>query len=425
MRKKTSSLGGRLLMAALFCGVAACFIINALRFLDDPLTVTLAYGYQLEDTVELSGFVVREERVLADDSAGLLHIQRAEGERVAAGGTVAVVYADQASLDRQAEIERLESRVEQLQYAQDLALAAETTRKLDAQIAQNLLEYRRFLTADRLYDAESTALELRALVLKRDYSDTGDADIPAQLQELGAQLLELRSQSEGSVRRITAPEAGLYSAGVDGYEAVLTPEMLESLTPSILSGLTADSSVVSHVGKLVLGDAWYYAAVLSAEDAVALRQRQEELGGTLLLRFSKGVDRDLPVTLQSIGATENGRVTAVFRGTSYLSELTLLRRQRAEVITGSTQGLRVPREALRAERAYLDENNKLVTEERTGVYCMVGRKARFKPVDVVYSADSFALVTPAAEEGDDTRRLRAGEQIVISARGLYDGKVLQ
>ena len=425
MRKKTSSLGGRLLMAALFCGVAACFIINALRFLDDPLTVTLAYGYQLEDTVELSGFVVREERVLADDSAGLLHIQRAEGERVAAGGTVAVVYADQASLDRQAEIERLESRVEQLQYAQDLALAAETTRKLDAQIAQNLLEYRRLLASDRLYDAESTALELRALVLKRDYSDTGDADIPAQLQELGAQLLELRSQSEGSVRRITAPEAGLYSAGVDGYEAVLTPEMLESLTPSVLSGLTADPSVVSHVGKLVLGDAWYYAAVLSAEDAVALRQRQEELGGTLLLRFSKGVDRDLPVTLQSIGATENGRVTAVFRGTSYLSELTLLRRQRAEVITGSTQGLRVPREALRAERAYLDENNKLVTEERTGVYCMVGRKARFKPVDVVYSADSFALVTPAAEEGDDTRRLRAGEQIVISARGLYDGKVLQ
>ena len=423
MRKKTSSPGARLLMVALFCGVAAYFGVQALHYLDDPLAVTLAYGYQLEDSVELSGFVIREERVLADDSAGLLRIQRAEGERVAAGGTVAVVYADQASLDRQAEIESLESRVEQLQYAQDLALAAETTRKLDAQIAQNLLEYRRFLAADRLYDAEGTALELRALVLKRDYSDTGDADISAQLEELGARLLDLRSQAEGSVRRITAPEAGLYSAGVDGYEAVLTPERLESLTPSALSGVTADPSVTSRVGKLVLGDAWYYAAVLSAEDAVALRQRQEELGGTLLLRFSKGVDRDLPVKLQSIGATEGGRVAAVFRGTSYLSELTLLRQQRAEVITGSTEGLRVPREALRAERAYLDEDGQMRTEECTGVYCMVGRKARFKPVSVAYSGDSFALVTPAAEE--ESRCLRAGEQIVISARGLYDGKVLQ
>ena len=172
-------------MAALFLGVAAYFGIEAFQYLDDPLGVTLAYRYEVEQTVDLTGFVVREERVLPDEGGGLLRIQRAEGERVAAGGTVASIYADQASLDRQAEIESLESRVEQLQYAQDLALAAETTRKLDAQIVQNLLESRRFLAADRLYDAEGTALELRALVLKRDYSDTGNGDIGLQLQELG------------------------------------------------------------------------------------------------------------------------------------------------------------------------------------------------------------------------------------------------
>ena len=197
MKKKQTGIGTKLLMAALFLGVAAYFGIEAVRYLDDPLGVTLAYRYEVERTVDLSGFLVREERVLPDEGNGLLRLQRSEGERVAAGGVVASVYADQASLDRQAEIESLESRVEQLQYAQDLALAAETTRKLDAQITQNLLEYRRFLAAGRLYDAESPALELRALVLKRDYSDTGNGDVSLQLQELGAQLLALRSQAEG------------------------------------------------------------------------------------------------------------------------------------------------------------------------------------------------------------------------------------
>lgn len=417
-------------MAALFLGVAAYFGIEAFQYLDDPLGVTLAYRYEVEQTLDLSGFVVREERVLPDEGGGLLRIQRSEGERVAAGGTVASVYADQASLDRQAEIENLESRVEQLQYAQDLALAAETTRKLDAQIAQNLLEYRRFLAADRLYDAEGTALELRALVLKRDYSDTGNGNIGLQLQELGAQLLNLRSQAEGSVRRITAPEAGLYSAEVDGFEAVLTPDMLEGLTPSALSSLTADPSTASRTGKLVLGDEWYYAAVVSAEDGASLQQLQAESGGTLLLRFSKGVDRDLPVTLESLGVRENGRMVAVFRGTRYLRELTLLRQQRAQIVTGSTTGIRVPRECLRAERAYLDSDGRTVTEERTGIYCLVGREARFKPVEVVYSADGFVLVSPAPEldpsvDKDAKRIIRAGEQIIVSARGLFDGKVLQ
>lgn len=412
-------------MFALFLGVAAYFGVQTFQYLDDPLTIILAYSYEVETTVDLTGFVIREERVLEDDAGGLLRIQRAEGERVAAGGTVASVYADQASLDRQAEIDSLEGRVEQLQYAQDLALAAETTRKLDAQINQNLLEYRRFLAADRLYDAESTALELRALVLKRDYSEAGNGDIAAQLQDLGAQLLSLRSQAEGSVRRITAPEAGLYSAEVDGFESVLTPALLVDLTPSVLSGVTADPAVASRVGKLVLGDEWYYAAVMSAGDAAALQERQRELreGETLLLRFSKGVDRDLPVTLQSIGARENGRVAVVFRGNAYLQELTLLRQQRAQIITGTIDGIRVPKESLRAERAYLNEDGKTVTEEGTGVYCMVGREARFKPVEVIYSAESFVLVRSTAEK--EKLRLRPGEQIVVSARGLYDGKVLQ
>ncbi len=430
MKQKKSGFGTKLLMAALFLGVAAYFGVQAVQYLDDPLGVTLAYRYEVEQTVDMTGFVVREERVLPDEGGGLLRVQRTEGERVSAGGTVASVYADQASLDRQAEIDSLESRVEQLQYAQDLALAAETTRKLDAQIVQNLLEYRRFLAADRLYDAESTALELRALVLKRDYSDAGNGDIAVQLQELGARLLALRSQAEGSVRRVTAPEAGLYSAEVDGYETVLTPETLEGLTPSALSSLTPNPAAASRTGKLVLGNEWYYAAILSAEDAMALRGQQEEDGGTLTLRFSKGVDRDLPVTLESIGPRENGRVVAVFRGTSYLRELTLLRQQRAQIITGSISGIRVPRESLRAERAYLSEDGKVVSEERTGVYCLVGREARFKPVEVVHSGESFVLISPALEldpsvERDAKRIIRPGEQVIVSARGLFDGKVLQ
>ena len=430
MKKKTSGLGTKLLMAALFLGVAAYFGIQAFHYLDDPLSVTLAYQYEVEQTQDLTGFMVREERVLPDEGDGLLRIQRSEGERVAAGGVVASVYADQASLDQQAEIDSLESRVEQLQYAQDLAQAAETTRKLDAQIMQNLLEYRRFLEADRLYDAESAALELRALVLKRDYSDTGNGDIALQLQELGAQLLELRSQAEGSVRRVTAPEAGLYSAEVDGFESVLTPAILEDLTPSVLSAVSPDPAAASRVGKLVLGDEWYYAAVVDAEEAMALQRLQEERGGTLDLRFSKGVDRDLPVTLESVGAREDGRVAVVFRGNAFLRELTLLRQQRAQIITGKSVGIRVPRECLRAERAYLGENGEILTEERTGVYCMVGRAARFKPVDVVYSGESFVLVVPAPElnpevDRDAKRIIRSGEQVVVSARGLYDGKVLQ
>ena len=202
--------------------------------------------------------------------------------------------------------------------------------------------------------------------------------------------------------------------------------MLESLTPSALTALRADETVGSEVGKLILGDEWFYAAVVSVSDAQALAE-----GGSLCLRFSKSVEQDLPVTVYHVSEEDNGRVAVVLRGSSYLPELTLLRQQSAEVILGSLTGIRVPREALRAEKTTLDENGQPVTTEQTGVYCLVGMEARFKPVEVLYSGDGFALVRSAydSEAGDltstqEVARLRAGDQVVVAGRDLYDGKVL-
>ena len=415
---KNNSLGTKLLMAAVILGLLAYFGIQGLRYFDDPLTTTLAYAYEVEEGVDLSGYVVRREQVLTDDTNGLLRLQRAEGERVSAGGVVATVYADQASLDRQNEIASLQTRIEQLQYAQEASLGSEASLKLDAQIMQSILDYRGSLAADRLHDAEKQGSELRALVLKRDYTYSDSEDLSAQIGELQDQLKALRSQSASTVRKISAPVSGLYSAVVDGYEAVLTPDILAELTPSRLSGLQADGTVHSQVGKLILGDSWYYVAVMRTAEAEELAE-----SGSLRLQFSKSVERELPVTVASIGPEENGRVVVAFEGRSYLAQLTLLRQQSAQVIRTTYSGIRVPKEALRASKTIQNKDGSRTVEDMLGLYCIVGVEARFKPVEVLYNGDGFLLVQPV-ETGSESTRLRAGDEVIIAANDLYDGKVV-
>ena len=424
---KNNSLGMKILMAAVTLGLLAYFGLQGYLYFSDPLTTTLAYTYQVEESVSLSGYVVRQEQVLEDDGGGLLRLRREEGERISRGGAVASVYADQSSLDRQAEISTLESRVEQLQYAQDAAGSSEVSMKLDAQILQNILEYRQCLTADRMAKAETYGSQLRALVLKRDYTYSENEDLSGQIEALQAQIKELKTQAAGSVRTVTAPVSGLYSAVVDGYETVLTPESLSDMTPSQLSAVRADSTVSSGVGKLILGDSWYYAASMSAADAEELQEASDALkkaGKSLTLRFAKSVERDLPVTVSRIGPEENGRCVVVFEGKTYLSQLTLLRQQSAQVVWDSTEGIRVPKEALRMEKVTVNSEGQRVTEEATGVYCVVGMEARFKPVEVVYNGSSFLLVRSAAPEDRENLRLRPGDEVIITANGLYDGKVV-
>ena len=414
---KRSSLGIKFLMLAITLGILVYFSFQIFNYFDNPLSTTMAYNYSVDECVEITGgYVIRREEVLPDDDSDLLRLQRKEGERVSSGGMVAMVYVDQASLDRQSEMESLAARIEQLEYAQESAYGYEANVKLDAQIAQSIRDVRGALAAGRL---ESHTASLRAMVLKRDFSWSDLEDVDTLLDTLRQELRTLRSQTAGSVRRISAPKAGLYSAVVDGYETVLMPESMEGLTPSQMASIQADPAVKSNVGKLILGDTWYYAAVMPAADIKTLREARD-----LSLRFSKGVERDLPVTIQSVGAEENGRSVVIFQGKTYLSHLTLLRQQSAQVITNTLEGIRVPKEALRIlTKTKENEDGSTSQIQISGIYCIIGSEAWFKPVEILYNGEGFLLVQSASQ--DEKLRLRPGDEVIISAQDLYDGKVVR
>lgn len=402
---KQHALGTKILMALVCLAVLAYFGIQAYQTLADPMMLAVAYTYQVEDSISVTGYVARNEVVLPDSGGGLLRLTRSEGERVAAGGRVAQVYADQASLDRQMEIDRLQTQLDQLHYAAEAISASEVSIQLDSQITQRLLAMRRAVAAGRINSAEENLLELKALVLRRDYTYTDAEELKTQTAAMESQLKTLKAQAGASVRSITASQSGVYSAVVDGYESVLTAETVKTLTPSSLTGLQP-AAVSSDVGRLILGDAWYYVASLPVADGKRLAE-----GDTETLRFAKGVDRDLAVTVQSISEEENGRVAVVFRGTTYLPELTLLRQQTADVILSTVTGIRVPQQAVR-----VDENGV------TGIYCVVGAAARFKPVSVLWSSsDGYVVVR---SQGEKERVLRPGDKVILSAAGLEDGTVV-
>ena len=97
---KSKALGTKLLMALVCLAVLAYFGLQIWGYYTDPLTTAVAYSYQVEKGATVSGWVARQEQVLPDPGSGLLRLSRSEGEKVARGGRVAVIYADQASMDR-------------------------------------------------------------------------------------------------------------------------------------------------------------------------------------------------------------------------------------------------------------------------------------------------------------------------------------
>ena len=86
-------------MIFLMLAVFIYFGVQGYRYLVNPTTTTLTYRYHTEDSVQLSGYVVRSETVIEGDEA-LLELTHAEGERVAAGKPLATVYRSQEALEQ-------------------------------------------------------------------------------------------------------------------------------------------------------------------------------------------------------------------------------------------------------------------------------------------------------------------------------------
>ena len=402
--RKTSPLM-KILPIAVLAAVLFYFAVQLHNYLSDPVSTTLVTEGQAEDTIALNGWLLRDEEVLPAQS-GTLSRERQEGDRVGVGQVLATVYADDGALQTVSQIETLELQLQQLQFALTSYLDPDAALKLDTSITGDILTLRQTLTGGDYTAADSDIAQLKAAVLKRDHPYTSQEEIETEIKAVEGQISSLKASLSGAAT-VTAKAAGTYSAVCDGYETVLTTAFLEDVTPGKLARLQP-AGTESSMGKLIYGDTWYYVVSLPEEQAAQLKAL-----GTVTLRFAKGFDQNLRMQVANVSAAENGQAAVTLSCRKYLAQTTLLRHQAADVILRTYEGLRVPSNALR------------VSEEGvTGVYCLDGVTAAFRPVTVLYQGQGYALVRPA-DGAADTRTLRAGDEVIASAGALHDGKVIQ
>ena len=102
----------RFLSIALLAAIALYFAAQGYFALTDPFTTTLVYQSSAEDTIDVSGWLVRDEEVLSGESGTVRH-EVSEGERVGKGQTVATVYSGSDALDTVQQIESKELQLQQ------------------------------------------------------------------------------------------------------------------------------------------------------------------------------------------------------------------------------------------------------------------------------------------------------------------------
>lgn len=425
---KQGSLNARIIMLLLLGAILLTIGVSAWNSLREIYPTVLAYTYTVSDSMEATGFLVRQESVLTGQG-GTVELLPDEGEKVSRGETVALFYQSDDGLTQRQTLQQLLLEQEQLEYALAQAGGSSDSAQLSTRVADAIADLRGAASSGDLTGLESQTLELKSLIYKHSYTFNQEGDSTAALQasldEVNTQIHTLTAQASQSTSRVTASQSGVFSGLVDGYESLITPDMLDSVTPSQLEQLARQTPTenTSAIGKLITNSTWYFACTLPEEDAERLVE-----GRTITVRFSRDWSGEVDMEVERLSDPENGKVLVVLSADKFLSDTTLLRRQTVELVFDTVSGIRLPKEALRVEQQTVTEPD---TEEEkqvsvTGVYALVGQRAEFKEVTVLAEEDDYILVKAASTETptQEKKALRAGDKIIISSGELYDGKVI-
>ena len=423
----------KVVMTLFFAAIILYMGGAAWRGLRDPYPTVQAYTYVVEDTMEATGYLVRQEQAIhgwtiqAEGTEATVRLLPSEGEKIAAGTTVALLYSDGAAMERSQRLETLEAEAAQLREA---ITAGENGQgeQIGRKVTSSMVALRRAVEAGDFTRLESQVGTFKSAVYQQAQRYGNGDDLAAALAAAQNEINTLRALTPQEGVRVTVPQSGIFSGQVDGYETVLVPEITEGVTPSLLDSLEsrAVEEDSSALGKLITNSQWYFIFSLGEEQAKRLT-----VGRAVPVRFSRDWSGTVDMTVERISLPENGRVAVVLSTRKFLSETTLLRRQTVELIFDSQMGIRVPLGAVRVEeQTETDkESGETRTVQVTGVYVQVGAFAEFKPVTVLAQGEDYYMVRPLLPENADTVQqklaLRAGDSVIIASEEIWDGKVIE
>lgn len=370
-----------------------------------PLTTAVAMEYEAGSGSYTTGYVLRDE-TLVRTRHGITTMVVSEGERVSRGQTLATGYLDSSALDRENRIEELENQLEQLKYAASYSADVSGQKILDTEIQAQLEQMCRFVARRDMNSAADRSPAIKGLILRRMSSEKDNAAMDQRIAAIKEELSSLQADTSGDTVTVTASQSGYFSGSVDGYETILTMEAMRSMTTESFEEIMPADGPIDAIGKVISGSTWYYVTVVPTSQTTEVRVGQE-----VPISFASDFHQELTMTVEKLGKDVDGSRLLVLSCDKYMQEATLLRQQSADVVFSSYAGLQVPKEAVRVD-----------AQGQPGVYVLEGRMAAWKPIKILYdNGESYV----AEKDKTSTDNLWPGDEIIVGAKNLYDGKVVR
>lgn len=394
-------LNKRFIAAALLIMFAFIYIIHHIgKAFEENTELFTVTPTTLESTVDLSGYIFRDETVIAGAGEYCSYSYR-DGEKVPAGSKVAYYIA---AGELREKYEALRSRIDVLEDSASLLHI--DLAEVDGQIAALRTEIAVKSALGDLSTIDEYERELLLLLHKRALAENNKSDFSAELTVLRAEMAALQA-SVSAMGGITAEESGYFYSYADGYESVCTVDAAKNMSFEAFEEIEALSpGGGGAAGKIAAVGKWYYVCKMSIEAAEEIVS-DERYDCVFTDNSYRG---SVPVFVeQKLVDYTKGEVLLVFSCAHIPEGFDFSRMQRAKLAVAEVSGLRVPSSAVR-----------VLENGQTIVYIIKEGICRPRNISILFEKSGYCVVAEAKTKSD----LDLYDRIITGDINLYDGKVI-
>lgn len=396
-------------------------------------TQTALYS-QIDDTIEIDAWVVREEVVIENTQSGVLSYNISDGERVTKNSSIANLYTSQTIIDNQLALSSLETEISNLEsLINSASLYTSTQTEVSSQINDSLVN---MLIANQSqdYDDVSEARTDLQYYINQKSLITGEEDTSVfqeKIDELEAEKDALEIVTAERIGYVSSPKSGHFLSYLDGYEDSFVYDSIENITVSELNNVTQSEINEDAIGKVSTSFAWYVTAIIDEQQKIKL-----EDVSTVYLNIASESGEQVPATIVAMNYdSQSGNYALVLRSTYSNAQLLSLRNETIQVVVKTYSGVLVNEKYIKFEDVVTtttDEDGneiEVVTENVKGVYVKYGEIISFVQIFSDITVDGYAVCKTSLSDEEKkllvtSKTISVYSEIVTEKVNVYDGKVV-
>ena len=391
----------------------------------------------VSESIDTTGFIIRDEEVISSSYSGVLNYTVDDGEKVAEGGAFAEIYPTEEDAAVQNRIARINDELNRLSALETPSDSTASNPKLiGSQISKKITSILGALKSGSMSDVTDERNDLQLLLSQRQVvtGKESSGDYAAHVNELHEERIALTQSASASIGTVSSPAAGYFIRSVDGYENAVSLDDVTSLSVSDVRALEEEEPAgtdTESIGKVAKDFNWYIACILTENDLVRLDRTTKV---TVEMPFA--TVEQIPAEVVKINRdSETGEAAVILKCTYMNSDLASARMETLRINISSYSGVLVPESAVHfadvvAHETDEDGNEVDVTYENIrGVYVKSGSRLRFVQIfsDATINGYAICKVSLSTEEREqlvtgDTIQLY--DEVVVEGTDLYDGKML-